>query len=245
MNAHLWANLLRAMCAFPFALVTVTAANAAVTTTGCGGGDTCTMTQLYDGGTFTAGSLRFHSFSLFADAGSTTVNEDIITLTGLDDGGVDPGPGFRLDSNSELSTAGCEFIGYAFSFSVTDINGASTMKDGSLQAGSNSVGAHDVWETEVYMPSGPPDGTWELEIRDETSSPAVLFDDSLAFAPSSAITSLHNITLGALPGGTGASLDSYTFRVSVVPVPAALPLLISGLGVLAVGGIRRSRQRTS
>ncbi len=243
MNVRLKSRLLGGMCALPFALGTATAANAAVTTTDCGGGTSCTMTQLYGGGTITAGSLRFHSFSFVFNNGST-VNEDVITLTGLDDGGVDPGPGFRLDSNSELSTAAGEFIGYAFSFSVTDINGASTMKDGSLLAGSNSVGADDVWETEVYVPSRMPDGTWELEIRDATSSPAVLFDDSLAFAPSSAITSLHNITLAPLsPGSTGASLDSYTFRVSVVPVPAAVWLL--GSGLVAFGAIARRRKQTT
>ena len=218
-------------------------AHAAVTTTGCGGGTSCTMTQLTSGGTITAGSLRFHSFSVLADAGSATINEGVITLTGLDDGGFNPGPGFRLNSNGELATAASEDIIYAFSFSVTDVNGSSTMKDGSLRAGSNAFGADDLWEVEARVPST--NFLADLRITDGTFVTSTLFDDSLNFAPSSAITARHNINLDSTAAlATGASLDSYTFRVSVVPVPAALPLMLTGLGVLALSSFRRSRRAT-
>ena len=215
-----------------------TVAHAAVVTTGCGGGATCTMTQLTGGGTITAGSLRFHSFSVLADFG-VGVDESTITLTGLDDMGLDPGPGFRLNSNSELSTAAGEDISYAFSFSVTDVNGSSTMKDGSLSAGTYSLGLDDLWEVQARVPSSNflPD----LKINAATGVSPTLTDSSLTFLPTSGITVRHNIDLDStFIDSTGASLDSYTFRVSQVPIPAALPLMLGGLGLLLAGGVRRS-----
>jgi hypothetical protein len=199
------------------------------------------MSQLTAGGTITAGSLRFHSFSVLADAGSVTIDEGTISLTGLDDMGFDPGPGFRFNSNGELLTGSGDDIVYAFSFSVTDVNGSNTMKDGSLTAGSNSFGADDLWEVEARSPAGNffPD----LKITDGTFVASTLFDNTLAFAPSSAITVRHNVNLDStLTFSTGASLESYTFRVSQVPVPAALPFMLTALGMLSVRGSRRPRR---
>lgn len=230
-----------ALTTTPF-IVLNTVANAAVITTGCGGGDTCTMTQLTSGGTITAGSLQFHSFSVLADVGSVNVDENTITLTGLDDMGINPGPGFRLNSNGELSTAASDDILYAFSFSVTDVRGAKSMKDGSLLAGSNSFGADDVWEVEARVPSTSflPD----LKITDGTFVTSTLSDNSLSFGATSSITARHNVNLDSTQiFSTGASLDSYTFRVSQVPIPAALPLMLAGLGVLMAGGAARSRTK--
>ncbi len=203
-------------------------AHATVVTTGCGGGDTCTMTQLTAGGTITAGSLRFHSFSVLADAGNVTVDEGTISLTGLDDAGLDPGPGFRFNSNGELSTSSAEEIIYAFSFSVTDVGGANTMKDGSLRAGNNTFGADDEWEVEARVPST--NFLADLEITDGTFVSSVLFDDTLDFAPTSAITARHNIGLFSdFALSTGATLESYTFRVSQIPEPSSLTLVLTGL----------------
>ncbi|MEK7323251.1 MAG: hypothetical protein AABZ84_09250 [Pseudomonadota bacterium] len=219
-------------------------AGAAVTTSGCGGSaDTCTMTQLLGGGEFTAGDLRFHTFSLFFGGGpfDKVIDEDTISLTGLDDAGFDPGPGFRFNGNGELATAVGETIGYVFDFKVDQVGGLATMKDSSLKAGTGSVGPEDEWRVQGRSPSGNffPD----LEIVDSAITVEEVLFDSFTFAPTSSLTARNAIVLDSqnvFGDSTGATLDDYTFRVSAVPLPAALPLLLSALGLLTVIGKRRS-----
>ena len=211
-------------------------ANATVTTTGCGGGTSCTMTQLTGGGTITAGSLRFDNFAVLADAGSATVDESTITLTGLDDMGLDPGPGFRLDSNGELMTAGGEDLIYAFSFDVTDVNGESTLKDASLAAGTNAFGFDDFWQVEGRIPAS--NIFSDIEIIDGTFEVSQLFD-TFDFTLTDAITARHNINLDSTPAfATGATLTSYTFRVSQIPEPSTLAMLLLGLAGMAASAKR-------
>lgn len=217
-------------------------ASAAVTTTGCALTDTCTLTELLGGGEFTAGDLRFHSFSqIYIGDGviDEKIDEGIVSLTGLDNAGLDPGPGFRFNGNGELKTLGGSLptLGYVFEFDVEHVGGSSVIKDASLTAGTGSIGTEDEWLVQARIPGDKlaPD----LEIIDSTIVPGTVLSDSFSFAPVSGIEVRNTINLDS-EFGSGAALDDYTFRVSVVPLPAALPLAAFALGLLALVGRRRS-----
>lgn len=218
-------------------------AGAAVTTTGCALTDTCTLTELLGGGEFTAGDLRFHSFSQIYNGDGVIdekIDEGIVSLTGLDNAGLDPGPGFRFNGKGELKTLGGSLptLGYVFEFDVDHVGGSSVIKDASLTAGTGSVGAEDEWLVQARIPGDKvfPD----LEIIDSTLPfGTTVSSDSFDFTPVSGINVRNSINLDS-EFGTGAALDDYTFRVSVVPLPAALPLAASALGLLALVGRRRS-----
>lgn len=210
------------------------AANAAVVTSGCGAVDTCTMSELFAGGEFTSGNLRFHAFSLITDAGSKLIDEDTVSLTGIDPGGIDPGAGFRFNGNGELATAAGDDIAYVFEFEVETVGGAATIKDASLTAGTGSVGADDEWRVQARIPAGNflPD----IEIVDSTLLFETVLSDSVDFAETGGISVRHALVLDSFLGldASGAALDDYTFQVSQVPLPAGLPLLLTALGLLAL-----------
>ena len=94
-----------------------------------------------------------------------------------------------------------------------------------------------MWEVEARSPSG--NFLADLRITDGTFGPFIPFDE-FDFPPDDAITVRHNINLDSTRAlSTGSAIDSYTFRVSQVPEPSTLSLVLAGLGLMAVRGRRR------
>ena len=215
--------------------------SAAVTTSGCGGSpDTCTLSQLFGGGEFTANGLRFSDFALLADVGSNTLSPSTITLTGLDDGTLSPG--FRFNGNGQLATAPGDDIGYVFQFRVNSLDGLPSITGANLVAGTGTVGTDDEWRVQARTPAD--NFLPGLEIVDSTLLSETNVTDSFTFPASGSITVSHLILLDSSLGlsPTGAALDDYTMQLTVVPVPAALPLMLSALGILAFFGRSKDRQ---
>ena len=71
-------------------------------------GASCTLTELAAGGEIKVNDKLFRDWVATPDA-STTVSTPVITITGLDDGGLDPGPGLRYDFNPVLDVNFDEF----------------------------------------------------------------------------------------------------------------------------------------
>jgi hypothetical protein len=53
---------------------------------------------------------------------------------------------------------------------------------------------------------------------------------------------IGNITFNSNLDGAGADIDNLQFTTTVTPLPAALPLFATGLGVLGLLGWRRKRK---
>ncbi len=228
--------------------VSIAPAYAAVSTVGCGGSaDTCTLAELFGGGSITAGSKTFDAFSLvFEDVPplgvGNDVDEGVVSLTGLDDAGLVPGPGFRFNGNGELVTPAGELIGYVFEFDVTDNAAPISLIDGaSLTAGPFSLGSDDFFIVQARLPNI--NFAADLEVFAESFSGTSVVASSFDLVPDAASIRVgHSISVDSFLG-SGATLTDYTFRVNqtVIPLPMALPLMLSGLGLLAGVARRRSR----
>ena len=103
-----------------------------------------------------------------------------------------------------------------------------------------------VWEASarIFAPVVP-----ELQITQETFgslSPAVsVLSDSFDFAPNeTTISVVMGLELVDFDGGSGpTTLDDFTFQVSLVPRPAAFPLMLLGAGSVLALGRRRGGAR--
>ncbi len=212
------------------------ATQAAVTTTGCSGDSSCTMTQLLNGDTINAGALTFTNFDdISAD---DMPNTDSITITGIDDGTLDPGPGFTFNASSDFSLEAGSDFSYRFDFDITAAGGSSIIKDASLElTGFSGVnGSTDTVKIRALIPSSDPLPA-ELMVTDIDN---MLFDTFDFAASVSNINVDHRIDLEA--SGNGVSLSSYDFILSVVTIPAALPLMLAGLAMLGGVASRRARR---
>lgn len=209
-------------------------AHAAVSTTGCGGGSSCTMSQLLAGGTITAGDVTFSSFddTLAVDFPDT----DMVVITGVDDGTLAPGPGFDFAASPDFAVTGGGDFFYRFSFDIDAAGGASIISDASLALTgfSGTDGFDDTVTVSALVPSSDP---LPAEVSVDDTSTTDSFDLAAAV---STINVDHRILVDAF-FGDGATLTDYEFRVSLVPVPAALPLLLSGIAMLGVVRVRRHR----
>jgi len=110
-------------------------------------------------------------------------------------------------------------------------------------------GAFDVqtegrWEVEERVSAGGSDLGSKFTFADGFFGTQDLID-TLAFAPQTSIQVVTAPFVGDFLGGETISLDGYTQRFSqvVVPVPAAVWLLVSGLGGLAGFGVRARARR--
>lgn len=215
-------------------------AHAAVSTTGCGSGTTCTLSELYaPGSSITAGDLVFSNFSLELDLGSLSIDPSLITLTGVDTGSLNPGSGFRVEGNGEIKVSGNDSILYIFNFNVAHKNGLSLLKDASLTAGSITTGDDAAWSVSarIFAPVVP-----ELAIEETTPDPRVSSDSFDFPATASAIDvrmAFDPVDFGSTAPTDITEIGDYTFLVSSVPEPTALPLMLAGLAAVRAAVRRR------
>lgn len=240
--------LLGLLCGSTFVLGSITVANAAVTTFGCRGGTSCTMTQLFSGGTITVDDKVFDNFVLETTAPFSIIPDwTNVIVTGLDDGGLSPGPGLAIDGGGEFVATGLDEVAFEYSFDVNVTDPLLRIVDNSIEVAS---GAFDVmtegsWEVGEQVSAGGSDLGSKLIFADGFFGIQDL-SDTLAFAPQTSLDVVTSVFVGDFAGET-ISLDGYTQRFSqvVVPVPAAVWLLVSGLGALAGFGVRSRARRAS
>lgn len=92
---------------------------ATIVTTGCGA-DGCSLQELFNGGSILVNDKIFSGWGLERLNGSGLApNFSNIQVQGLDDGGLDPGPGLQFLGNGELQVNNTDFIDFSFGFTVT------------------------------------------------------------------------------------------------------------------------------
>ena len=209
------------------------------------------LTALLDGGSITVNDKLFDQWEvLFEDSSDLAflgVDTDSIEVTGMPDGGLEPGPGLHFEVlNDALSIEGnidfYAFLDFQFGFRVSVLDPIMRIKDNSLFLNDyellNPTFLTSVYiEEKVYSDANRSDNdvigeknvtAWDFGLG-ETNK----LEDSANFAPRDEIWVTKNILLEASDFGEFAVLNSFEQRFSQVPVdipePSLFLLFASGL----------------
>lgn len=215
------------------------------------------LSDLFNGGSITAGDKLFDNWSLvnYMTSDSTrSFNAANIDVTALNDGGIDPGPGLKFSvASSELNVTGDGLYGFVdlmFGFRVSVLDPTLRIKDNTLEYSSGGAfwsvmldGSYDAGSyirEDIGTASGLADlGTKFIEFStmgDPQSSTSIT-SASAAFAPQSEIWVTKNILVWAGDATDGAGVFGFEQRFSqapAVPEPSTLLLLGGGLAGLVV-----------
>ena len=232
--------------------------NAGVITSGCVGATSCTFLELLTGGSIQAGDLVFSGFSNFANQGITTKLPDLtqIIVTGVDDGGLDPGPGLVFSLNGQFSVTAGQGMDLLTTFLVGPASsGSNQIKDSSITLqsvmaqGTNS--ASGVEQVLFEYNGGPEIYTHVVDVRPSESVNILM--SSTTFPARDSV--YNTLTLRVFPGSDTAglaSLDLFEIRFSqqeggilppTIPEPGSLSLM--GAGLLFAAALARRRKTVS
>ncbi len=224
---------LLSLCSFVL-LVAAIPAHAVVVTTGCAGGMSCTLTELYSGGSILIGQdVLFNNWSQNAGGNSGAVNPDNIVVSGVDNGGT---IALSFVINPALSVSGeDDELELTFNFD-TSITAPSTrtITQATLDLiTQNVINDAFVEINETLTPGG------SLQVFDEIGNTDPL-SDSTVLADLTAIAIEGNVQMGAFENGASATLTQFDYGFTIagtpVPIPAALPLFLSALvGLRLIG----------
>ena len=215
------------------------------------------LTELFAGGSITAGDKLFDQWNLIYQDSSEvgrTVNTDNIEVTALNDGGLDPGPGLQFDIlNNEFSVTGDDlyaYLDFTFGFRVSVLDPNLRIKDSALELGSLTLGYEDDGFNNlgIYIQEqvGTAPGLDDLAIKDVTVNilDGELVDDRsdlAVFPPQSQIFVTKNILVWTQDSTDFFSPNRFTQRFSqtTVPEPGTWGLLALGCAGLICLGRKR------
>lgn len=234
-------TLVSAMAAALVALSAAAPASASVLTSGCAGAASCTLAELYGGGSITINDVSFNGFT-FNFGNGLALDDEAITVAGVDE--TTPGVvGLTFMFDPAVAVAFDDFLEYDWNF------------DASINAG-----VREIVEAFLGIDASDSFGDAFVEVASELSDGAMslLRVDEGGVFPStdtvSFLTALTTLSFGFDIVGEAFEEDAFAevsqFRllltlkgeppVGEVPLPAAFPLMLAGLAGL--GALTRRRR---
>ena len=195
-------------------------AHATVVTNGCGGGSSCTLTQLFAGGSITINDVVFNSWMFdFNDGGP--VDPATVVVSGIDEVATGPSSatiGLGFTANPAISSA---FTEYDFDFTVT-VGSIRTLTGASLDLNEFTTPSDSFVEINGNLAGALPD----LQVDHNGTMDAVTFGDLSSLMVDADI----QMEEGGFGNPSLTQFDfGYTLAGTPVPVPAAFPLFLSAL----------------
>lgn len=216
---------------------------AIVTTSGCSSASSCTLAELFAGGTIQVNATRFADWELeFVDPDGVQPSYASIVVEGRDDGGLTPGDGIRFSSNSELGVSGSARLDLAIGFTVTSVASNREIQGSSLMILSDSaVGSAFLQVGEfVANPSGVGLGQTQV-ITDPAFAPPAA-SDAIEFPDQSGLIVEKDILIQSGAAGDSAELDTFEQRYALPEPEGSAPL---AAGALVLSALRQRRARCS
>jgi hypothetical protein len=174
---------------------------------------------------------------------SAPIDLSLIDVTGLDD---DPlNPGLHFEANGQLTVSGLDFLDLNFGFDVTVMDPGFRIKDNSLEItefamGDLNLGGLILIEETIFDAAGNEIGFKEAFV-DNLLLDEQLFD-SAEFVESMTISVEKNILIAGDDFDDVVELISFEQRFSQKAVPEPSTWLLMGVGLAAIGVVRRRKR---
>ncbi len=219
-------------------------AGAFIYTIGCAGATSCTVAELFAGGTITVNGNRFADFELEDnDPDGITPDFTRIVVEGKDDGGLVPGPGIKFSGNGELVIVGTDRLDMAIGFSVTELDPDPDLRDNSLTILSDSVVGTAFLEVGEFVADASGVGLGQKQVETDPFFAPPITTDAIEFRiVQRKLIIEKDILLQGSAAGDFAELDMFEQRFSQVPEPGgALSLVAGAAGLWALSRRRAAR----
>ena len=253
----LLAHARAAICSLAAAILLAGAqpANATVITTGCANVNVgCSLLELLTGGTIQTNELVFSAFTPINVLGfgyAQYPNIANVYVYGLDDGGLDPGPGLLFDLNGQWDVTGQGLIDFETTFNVATVG--NQIKDSSVildpSTSASGAGSESGVEDYLFEFAGGP-AIYRLVADLRPSEGFNVMSVQTQFAPRDAVHGVLSFRVNG--GGTGSAfLDQFILRFSQTdgdtqpPSPVPEPGTLTLMGSLIALAITRGRRRGS
>ncbi len=214
-----------------------------ITTSGCAGAFSCTLTELFVGGSITVNTKRFADFELeFLDPDGVSPSFALVVVEGKDDGGLVPGPGIKFSGNGELLVVGADRLDMAIGFTVTELDPTMDMHDNSLTILSDRVVGTAFIKVGEFVADASGVGLGQKQVEtDPFFSPPIATDAIEFTVVQKKLIIEKDILLQSSVVGDSAELDMFEQRFSQLPEPGGPVMLCVGL--VALWALHQLRSR--
>ena len=227
-------------------------ARAIVLTSGCAAATSCTLAELFAGGSILVNSKIFDDWELeFVDSDGVTPDFTLVVVSGLDAGAPSPGNGILFTGNSELLVTGADRLDLAIGFTVTELASSVDMNGNSLSIISDIVVGTGLVKVGEFVADGSGVGIGQKLVETDPAFGPPIASDAIGFPVlQKQLTIEKDILLQGSGAADFAELIDFEQRFSQTPEPGSALMLCVGAGLLwALCSLRSARgsaaQRTT